>query len=157
MAAAGNHSRYNEIASPMFLFEEGEILTKDELKRRKDNLVAKKERKSRQQMTAHVMNNKVEEYTIGHQNPCMIQVHTDYCLAFVFSLKFCYDGNIAAFLVGTMAQVSHKISELDQSLQNYTQLVFDSRMSEDDEFTTKTPYPKSGGLASAKQKRRGNK
>lgn len=63
---------------------------------------------------------------------------------------------LTAFLVGTMAQVSHKISELDQSLQNYTQLVFDSRMSDEDEIIAKTPFATSGSLASAKQKHKGN-
>lgn len=46
--AANDGSRYNEIASPMFLFEEGEILTRDELRRRKETIIERKEKKSRE-------------------------------------------------------------------------------------------------------------
>lgn len=61
-----------------------------------------------------------------------------------------------AFLVGTMAQVSQRIGELDRSLQDYTQLVFDSRLSEHEDTTTTLPFsPGSSSVASAKHKRRG--
>lgn len=40
-------SDYNAIASPMHLYEDGELLTREELKRRKDEALVKQEKKSR--------------------------------------------------------------------------------------------------------------
>lgn len=73
------------------------------------------------------------------------------------SLNF-FDHPIVAFLVGTMAQVSKKIGELDKSLQEYTQLVFDSRLSEHEDTTTVMPFTPDNGSThtSAKHKRRGS-
>lgn len=59
-----------------------------------------------------------------------------------------------AFLVGTMAQVNRKICDLDQSLQDYTQLVFDSRLSEEDDGQIYA-FTAGESLASAKHKRKG--
>jgi hypothetical protein len=38
---------YNAVASPMHLFEDGELLTKEELRRRRDEVITKQEKKSR--------------------------------------------------------------------------------------------------------------
>ncbi|XP_067933281.1 protein FAM227A-like [Watersipora subatra] len=96
---------YNAIASPMHLFEDGELLTREELRKRKEEALIKQEKKS-------------------------------------------------PFLVGTMAQVNERIGELDRSLQDYTQLVFDSRMSENDETAIVLPFSPGSSLASAKQRRK---
>ena len=40
-------SDYNAIASPMHLYEDGELLTREELRRRKEEALVKQEKKSR--------------------------------------------------------------------------------------------------------------
>lgn len=47
MAGSGDDSNYNVIASPMHLFEDGELLTRDELRKRKEEALVKQEKKSR--------------------------------------------------------------------------------------------------------------
>lgn len=57
-----------------------------------------------------------------------------------------------------MAIVNQKIGELDKSLQDYTQLVFDSRVSSvQEEVAAAPPNPLSprSSLASAKHRRKG--
>lgn len=41
------NEEYNAVASPMHLFEDGELLTKEELKRRRDEAIEKQVKKSR--------------------------------------------------------------------------------------------------------------
>ena len=55
-----------------------------------------------------------------------------------------------------MAQVNQRIGELDRSLQDYTQLVFDSRLSENDDTDVVMPFSPSSSQRSAKHKRKGN-
>lgn len=47
MAAKMNASNYNAIASPMHLYEDGELLTREELRRRKEDALVQQEKKSR--------------------------------------------------------------------------------------------------------------
>lgn len=54
-----------------------------------------------------------------------------------------------------MAQVNQRIGELDKSLQDYTQLVFDSRLSENEDTATVMRFTTGSSLASARHKRKG--
>lgn len=44
---AAGESNYNAIASPMHLFEDFELLTREELRKRKEEALVKQEKKSR--------------------------------------------------------------------------------------------------------------
>lgn len=54
-----------------------------------------------------------------------------------------------------MAQVNQRIGDLDRSLQDYTQLVFDSRMSENEDTDIVMRFTPGSSIASAKHRRRG--
>ena len=47
MAANVDFSSYNAVASPMHLFEDGELLTREELRKRKEEALVRQEKKSR--------------------------------------------------------------------------------------------------------------
>lgn len=58
-------SGYNAIASPMHLFEDGELLTKEELKRRKEDAVEKQAKKSRMFLSLEILLSLVLLETVG--------------------------------------------------------------------------------------------